>query len=162
VAWLALLYHSIRTLPQPIGALVLPPRSSQFVPGDPDSINYWCIHPIFSLHSSLLTAARSFSRLRSHLCRYISISNRSGKRHSDHSTVPKIMTSNEVYLLPLKDDGSPDVPGGYVYLAPKTNAPITIRFAIEGTSSICRHGSLWVNIPKEGEEFRRDKFQEFK
>lgn len=24
--------------------------------------------------------------------------------------------SNEVYLLPLKDDGSPDVPGGYIYL----------------------------------------------
>jgi len=76
--------------------------------------------------------------------------------------VPKTMVSNEVYLLPLKDDGSPDVSGGYIYLTPKSNAPITIRFGIEGTSSICRHGSLWVNIPEEGAEFRRDKFREFK
>ncbi|KAL2136999.1 hypothetical protein VTI74DRAFT_10475 [Chaetomium olivicolor] len=72
------------------------------------------------------------------------------------------MVSNEVYLLPLKDDGSPDVAGEYIYLAPKHNDPITIRFAIEGTSSICRHGSLWVNIPEQGAEFRRDKFREFK
>ncbi|KAJ4297422.1 bifunctional 4-alpha-glucanotransferase/amylo-alpha-1,6-glucosidase [Collariella sp. IMI 366227] len=76
--------------------------------------------------------------------------------------VPKTMVSNEVYLLPLKDDGSPDVAGEYIYLAPKHNDPITIRFAIEGTSSICRHGSLWVNIPEQGAEFRRDKFREFK
>jgi glycogen debranching enzyme len=75
---------------------------------------------------------------------------------------PAIMVSNEVYLLPLKDDGSPDVPGGYIYLTPQSNAPIIVRFAIEGTSSICRHGSLWVNIPEEGAEFRRDKFREFK
>lgn len=75
---------------------------------------------------------------------------------------PKTFVSNEVYLLPLKDDGSPDVPGGYIYLAPKTTAPITVRFAIEGTSSICRHGSLWVNINKKGEEYRRDKFLEYK
>jgi glycogen debranching enzyme len=54
------------------------------------------------------------------------------------------------------------VPGEYIYLAPKTNDPITVRFAIEGTSSICRHGSLWVNIPEHGAEFRRDKFREFK
>ncbi|KAB5580123.1 glycogen debranching enzyme [Coniochaeta sp. 2T2.1] len=76
--------------------------------------------------------------------------------------IPKTMISNEVYLLPLNDDGSPNVPGEYIYLAPKTNDPITIRFAIEGTSSICRHGSLWVNIPQHGAEFRRDKFREFK
>lgn len=75
---------------------------------------------------------------------------------------PGIVTSNEVYLLPLKDDGSPDVPGGYIYLSPKTTAPITVRFAIEGTSSICRHGSLWVNIYEKGVEFRRDRFREFK
>jgi glycogen debranching enzyme len=74
----------------------------------------------------------------------------------------QIVTSSEVYLLPLNDDGSPDVPGGYIYLSPRTTAPITVRFAIEGTSSICRHGSLWVNINKDGEEFRRDKFREFK
>ncbi|KAH8665233.1 putative glycogen debranching enzyme [Tricladium varicosporioides] len=75
---------------------------------------------------------------------------------------PKTMVSNEIYLLPLKDDGSPDVPGGYIYLTPKTSAPITIRFEIEGTSSICRHGSLWVNIPEEGEEYQREKFREFR
>lgn len=76
--------------------------------------------------------------------------------------VPATMVSNEVYLLPLKDDGSPDVPGGYIYLTPKSNDPITVRFAIEGTSSICRHGSLWVNIPEDGAEFRRNSFREFK
>ncbi|KAK4672797.1 bifunctional 4-alpha-glucanotransferase/amylo-alpha-1,6-glucosidase [Podospora pseudopauciseta] len=76
--------------------------------------------------------------------------------------IPKTMVSNEVYLLPLNDDGSPQVAGEYIYLAPKTNDPVTIRFAIEGTSSICRHGSLWVNIPEQGQEFRRDKFREFK
>ncbi|RDW77130.1 putative glycogen debranching enzyme [Coleophoma cylindrospora] len=75
---------------------------------------------------------------------------------------PKTMVSSEVYLLPLKDDGSPDVPGGYIYLTPKSTAPITVRFAIEGTSSICNHGSLWVNIPEAGSEFRREKFREFK
>lgn len=75
--------------------------------------------------------------------------------------IPKTMVSNEVYLLPLNDDGSPQVAGEYIYLAPKSQDPLTIRFAIEGTSSICRHGSLWVNIPEEGEEFRRDKFREF-
>ncbi|KAL5345575.1 bifunctional 4-alpha-glucanotransferase/amylo-alpha-1,6-glucosidase [Pseudogymnoascus australis] len=70
--------------------------------------------------------------------------------------------ANEVYLLPLLDDGSPDVPGGYIYLEPKSAAPITVRFAIEGTSSICRHGSLWVNINAPGEPFKRDAFREFK
>jgi glycogen debranching enzyme len=70
--------------------------------------------------------------------------------------------STEVYLLPLNDDGSPQVTGEYIYLAPKSNHPITIRFAIEGTSSICRHGSLWVNIPEKGQDFRREKFREFK
>lgn len=73
------------------------------------------------------------------------------------------MASSEVvYLLPLRDNGSPDVAGGYVYLAPHTNDPVIIRFAIEGTSSICRHGSLWTNIPAEGEEFQREKYREFK
>lgn len=71
------------------------------------------------------------------------------------------MVSNEVYLLPLNDDGSPDVAGQYVYIAPKTHDPVTIRFTIEGTSSICRHGSLWVNIPEQGAEFQRHKFREF-
>ncbi|KAI1007537.1 Glycogen debranching enzyme [Podosphaera aphanis] len=72
------------------------------------------------------------------------------------------MVSKEVYLLPLNDDGSPDVPGGYIYLTPKSNDPIIVRFAIEGTSSICRQGCLWVNIPDKGQEFQRDKFKQFK
>ena len=75
---------------------------------------------------------------------------------------PGTMVSNEVYLLPLKDDGSPDVPGGYIYLTPKTDAPIVVRFAIEGTSSICRHGTLWVNIPEEGVDYQRNTYREFK
>jgi glycogen debranching enzyme len=75
---------------------------------------------------------------------------------------PKTVSCDEVYLLPLNDDGSPDVPGGYIYLSPKADAPIIVRFAIEGTSSICRHGSLWVNINEKGKEFRRDCFREFK
>ena len=75
---------------------------------------------------------------------------------------PQVVTSSDVYLLPLNDDGSPDVPKGYIYLSPKSTAPITVRFAIEGTSSICRHGSLWVNVNENDEEFRRDKFREFK
>lgn len=72
------------------------------------------------------------------------------------------MTSNEVYLLPLNDDGSPQVQGEYIYLAPTNDYPVTIRFAIEGTSSICRHGSLWVNIPQRDEEFNRHRFREYK
>ncbi|KJR83711.1 glycogen debranching enzyme [Sporothrix schenckii 1099-18] len=73
------------------------------------------------------------------------------------------MTSSEVYLLPLSDDGSPQVGGNqYIYLAATSEQPIVVRFAIEGTSSICRHGSLWVNIPEKGAEFRRDHFREFK
>ncbi|KAI0013537.1 glycoside hydrolase family 13 protein [Xylariaceae sp. FL0662B] len=76
--------------------------------------------------------------------------------------IPRTMTSNEVYLLPLKDNGAPDVPGGYIYLATRSNDPITIRFTIEGTSSICRQGSLWVNIPEHGAEFHRNQFREYK
>jgi glycogen debranching enzyme len=74
----------------------------------------------------------------------------------------KTMAANEVYLLPLRDDGSPDIVGDYIYLTPQSEAPVVVRFAIEGTSSICRHGSLWVNIPEEGAEFQREKFREFK
>jgi len=76
--------------------------------------------------------------------------------------IPRTVTSNEVYLLPLKDNGAPDVPGEYIYLATRSSEPITVRFTIEGTSSICRQGSLWVNIPEHGSEFQRDAFREFK
>lgn len=73
------------------------------------------------------------------------------------------MTSTQVYLLPLNDDGSPDVAREYIYIAPSSSKdPVALRFAIEGTSSICRHGSLWVNVPEKGQEFRRNSFREFK
>ncbi|KAH8703379.1 putative glycogen debranching enzyme Gdb1 [Talaromyces proteolyticus] len=69
--------------------------------------------------------------------------------------------TRQVYLLPLKDDGSPDIPGGYIYLPPPTDPAYTLRFVIEGSSSICRKGSLWVNIPEAGTEFDRSKFRQF-
>ena len=71
-------------------------------------------------------------------------------------------TSQVVYSLPLNDAGHPDVPGGYIYLPPPTDPAYIVRFAIEGTSSICREGSLWVNIPKKGENFNRHAFHEVK
>ncbi|CAL5865952.1 uncharacterized protein PFLUO_LOCUS159 [Penicillium psychrofluorescens] len=70
--------------------------------------------------------------------------------------------SRQVYLLPLKDDGSPDVPGGYIYLPPPTDPHYVLRFIIEGTSSICREGSLWVNIPEKDKAFDRHSFREFR
>ncbi|KAJ5093098.1 Glycogen debranching enzyme [Penicillium angulare] len=70
--------------------------------------------------------------------------------------------ARQIYLLPLKDDGSPDVPGDYVYLPPSTDPGYVLRFIIEGTSSICRQGSLWVNIPEEGKAFDRQSFREFR
>ncbi|EMC91216.1 glycoside hydrolase family 13 protein [Baudoinia panamericana UAMH 10762] len=77
---------------------------------------------------------------------------------------PQQVSNHTVYLLPLKDDGSPDLPGDppYVYLSPPTVPAYSVRFQIEGTSSICRQGSLWVNIPAKGEHFDRQKFREFK
>ena len=72
------------------------------------------------------------------------------------------VTAHEIYLLPLTDQGAPDVPGEYVYLPPPTEPAYQLRFEIEGTSSICRQGSLWVNIPLPGTIFRRDQFQEYK
>ncbi|KAI4166642.1 MAG: hypothetical protein LQ343_007878 [Gyalolechia ehrenbergii] len=78
------------------------------------------------------------------------------------------MTSNslpppqEVYYLPLNDAGHPDVPGGYIYLPPPIEPAYIVRFAIEGTSSICREGALWVNVPKKGEKFNRHAFIEYK
>ncbi|RMZ78169.1 hypothetical protein DV738_g4086, partial [Chaetothyriales sp. CBS 135597] len=70
--------------------------------------------------------------------------------------------SQVVYLLSLTDDGAPDLPNGYVYLPPPTEPPYLLRFAIEGTSSICRSGSLWINIPAPGQQFDRATFREFK
>ena len=69
--------------------------------------------------------------------------------------------SSEVWFLRLTDDGSPDVPSGYIYLPPPTDPAYTLRFEIEGTSSICRLGSLWVNIPAPGERFARDQYRRY-
>ncbi|KAL9121856.1 MAG: hypothetical protein Q9187_001585 [Circinaria calcarea] len=65
------------------------------------------------------------------------------------------------YHLPLTDDGAPDVPGGYIYLPPPTEPAYNIRFSIEGTSSICRQGSLWVNFPEAGKDFDRQNYREY-
>jgi len=70
--------------------------------------------------------------------------------------------SQAVYLLPLTDGGAPDVPGTYIYLPPPSDPAYVVRFQIEGTSSICRQGSLWVNIPGKDEDFHRDNYREYK
>ena len=75
---------------------------------------------------------------------------------------PKRQVTQAVYLLPLTDGGAPDVPGTYIYLPPPSDPAYVVRFAIEGTSSICRQGSLWVNIPAKGEDFNRKKYREYK
>lgn len=66
----------------------------------------------------------------------------------------------EVYILPLLDNGAPDVPSEYIYLPPPSG--YILRFAIEGASSICRFGSLWTNIPLPGNSFGRNQFREYK
>ncbi|OQO08800.1 hypothetical protein B0A48_05690 [Cryoendolithus antarcticus] len=77
---------------------------------------------------------------------------------------PSHITNHTVHLLPLKDDGSPDLAGdpAYCYLPPPTKPAYSVRFEIEGTSSICRQGSLWHNLPNEGEQFVRSRFREHK
>lgn len=77
---------------------------------------------------------------------------------------PAQISNHTVHLLPLRDDGSPDVAGepAYIYLPSPTNPPYSVRFEIEGTSSICRQGSLWVNLPAKGEKFDRKSFKEYK
>ncbi|KAF3916690.1 4-alpha-glucanotransferase [Dactylellina cionopaga] len=71
------------------------------------------------------------------------------------------MAGDKVYLLVLDDAGTPDVNGTYIRLPPPVE-PYTLRFQIEGTSSITRQGSLWVNIPEKGKEFRRENYREHK
>lgn len=77
---------------------------------------------------------------------------------------PAQVSNHVVHLLPLKDDGSPNVSGEppYIYLPPPTSPPYSVRFEIEGTSSVCREGSLWVNLPGKGEQFGRKSFKEYK
>ena len=70
--------------------------------------------------------------------------------------------SKEVYLLQLTDVGAPAVPDEYVYLPAPQEQPYCLRFEIEGTSSICRQGTLWVNVPKSGKLFERQRYQEHK
>ena len=77
-------------------------------------------------------------------------------------TVEPAASSKEVYLLQLTDAGAPAVPNEYIYLPPPSDPPYILRFEIEGTSSICRQGSLWVNIPKPGARFLRQEYQEYK
>lgn len=71
-------------------------------------------------------------------------------------------TDRMIYLLPLTDGGAPAIPGGYIYLPPPSDPSYLVRFEIEGTSSICREGSLWINVPARGERFQRDRFREIK
>ena len=66
----------------------------------------------------------------------------------------------EVYVLPLTDSGAPDVPGEYIYLPAPSD--YILRFTIEGASSICRFGSLWINIPLPGKAFNRQEYREYK
>ncbi|KAH7072927.1 glucanotransferase domain of glycogen debranching enzyme-domain-containing protein [Paraphoma chrysanthemicola] len=77
-------------------------------------------------------------------------------------SAPSKAASQAVYLLPLTDAGAPDVPGSYIYLPPPTEPAYSVRFQIQGTSSICRYGSLWVNIPAKGEKFKRSQYREYK
>jgi glycogen debranching enzyme len=67
-----------------------------------------------------------------------------------------------IYMLPLKDSGAPDVVGSYICLPPPSVPAYSIRFCILGTSSICNQGSLWVNIPQEDEPFDRANYREHK
>ncbi len=77
---------------------------------------------------------------------------------------PPPVNNHIIHLLPLKDDGSPDLPDtpAYVYMPPPSVPAYSIRFQIDGTSSICRQVSLWVNIPAKGEHFDRKSFREYK
>lgn len=75
---------------------------------------------------------------------------------------PTRQGTRTIYKLALTDAGAPDVPNQYVYLPAPTTPEYYLRFAIEGTSSICRQGSLWVNIPAPGEKFERSNFRQYK
>lgn len=76
------------------------------------------------------------------------------------ATTPR---TQDIYLLPLADNGAPKVDGQYILLPPPNkDSPYHVCFEIQGTSSICREGSLWVNIPAKGEKFKRDHYREYK
>ncbi|KAI9728919.1 MAG: hypothetical protein M1828_000004 [Chrysothrix sp. TS-e1954] len=69
-----------------------------------------------------------------------------------------------VYTLPLTDQGAPDIPGAhnYIYLPPPTEPAYLLRISIQGTSSICRHGTFCINVPGDKEEFERSRFRKYK
>ena len=71
---------------------------------------------------------------------------------------PQNPDSEIIYRLNIDDAGAPDVDGGYINL-PAPESPYTLRFSIQGTSSICREGNLWVNVPEGDEAFEREKFR---
>lgn len=75
------------------------------------------------------------------------------------ATAPKTQAA---YLLPLTDSGAPNVKGQYILLPPPTDPSYVVSIQIQGTSSICREGSLWVNIPAKGEKFERHNYREYK
>lgn len=75
--------------------------------------------------------------------------------------LPADSDAQRVHCLNLRDDGSPNVAGPYICLPPPTDPAYILRFSIQGTSAICRRGSLWTNIPASGEKFQRDRFREF-
>lgn len=75
---------------------------------------------------------------------------------------PATLHTRAIYLLPLRDNGAPDIAGEYIYLPPCTKPNYKIRFQIQGTSSVCRQGSLWVNIPAKGKAFDRHTYHEYK
>jgi glycogen debranching enzyme len=78
-------------------------------------------------------------------------------------SAPLARAAQAVYLLPLTDSGAPDVPGSYIYLPPPPeDSGYILRFQIEGCSSICRQGSLWVNVPAKGHKFKRSNYREYK
>jgi glycogen debranching enzyme len=70
------------------------------------------------------------------------------------------VASNEVYLLHLNDDGSPRVSRNYICIDPQSDDGFTLRLSIEGTSPICRDGSLWINVPEHDGVFNRDEYKE--
>ena len=71
---------------------------------------------------------------------------------------------NTIYTLPLSShDASPAVPRAYVLLPPPTDPPYTLRLELQGSSPVCRQGTLWMNIPEDSEtEFKREAFRTFK
>lgn len=68
--------------------------------------------------------------------------------------------TTQVYPLRLKDDGSPDISRGYVYLPPPSDPTYLLRIVVEGRSPLCYEGTLWVNIPEDG-RFDPTRFRSF-